>query len=88
MRIRRYYLAPLLVVGAATVTIAAATGIAGPTAAQPAGIATAPTAGGNHGGSYCGDFCGSASVPWIAPVSSGSRILPVVDASGHPIRQR
>jgi hypothetical protein len=60
MRIKPYYLAPVLASGAAAAAIIAApSAIVAPARPQQAGIVTTPMTGPHTGGSYCADFCGS-----------------------------
>jgi hypothetical protein len=59
MRIKPYYLAPVLVSAAAAAIIAAPSAIVAPDRPQPAGIVTTPMTVPRTGGSHCGDFCGS-----------------------------
>jgi hypothetical protein len=58
MRIKPYYLAPLLVAGAAGAIFAAPTGIVAPAPPREAVTITGPTPHPGAGRPYCGDFCG------------------------------
>jgi hypothetical protein len=75
MRIKPYYLAPVLPSGAAAAAIIAApSAIVAPARPQQAGIVTTPMTGPHTGGSYCGD---SAAATTNTATIAARRVYPL-----------